>query len=148
MEPEKERFSIQTCIRCVMDTTDPQIRFDEAGVCNHCHEYNDTIQKWDLPSLIANNALEKSFARIKEEGKGKDFDCIIGLSGGVDSSYIALLAKQYNLRPLCVHLDNGWNSELAVANIHSIVSKLEFDLHTHVIDWNDFKNEINEWRRK
>jgi N-acetyl sugar amidotransferase len=79
-------------------------------------------------------------ARIKESGQGKKYDCILGLSGGVDSSYVALIAKQHGLRPLCVHFDNGWNSEIAVRNIHNIVNTLGFDLETYVIDWEEFKD--------
>jgi N-acetyl sugar amidotransferase len=123
-----------------MDSSDPQITFDSQGVCNHCHQYTQVIAHWNLPQVIANKTLQASMDKIRESGKGKDFDCIVGLSGGVDSSYIALLAKEHNLRPLCVHLDNGWNSELATANIHSIVSKLGFELYTHVIDWDEFKD--------
>jgi N-acetyl sugar amidotransferase len=123
-----------------MDTTDPNITFDAKGVCNHCHSYEKLKAEWNLPFHLENRTLEKTFAEIKKNGQGKDFDCLMGLSGGVDSSYIAWLAHQHGLRPLCVHLDNGWNSELATANIHRIVSKLKFELYTHVIDWEEFKD--------
>ncbi|MES2528815.1 MAG: N-acetyl sugar amidotransferase [Bdellovibrionota bacterium] len=129
----------QICTRCVMDTTDPKITFDDQGVCNHCHDYDNILKNWPLKQYIQNDELGKLFATIKEKQKGEKYDCIIGLSGGVDSSYIAWMASQYNLRPLCVHLDNGWNSELATFNIHSIVEKLGFDLVTHVIDWEEFR---------
>ena len=128
------------CSRCVMDTTDPQITFDEKGVCSHCRSYEKTVQAWNLKSHLENKTLDKVFSEIKQKGQGQDFDCIMGLSGGVDSSYIAWMAKEKGLRPLCVHLDNGWNSELATANIHNIVSKLGFELYTHVIDWQEFKD--------
>jgi N-acetyl sugar amidotransferase len=124
----------------VMDETDPKITFNENGVCNHCLSYEELEKKWNLKNLIDHHELEKTFKKIKADGLGKDFDCVMGLSGGVDSSYVALLAKQAGLRPLCVHLDNGWNSELAVANIHSIVDKLGFTLYTHVIDWEEFQD--------
>lgn len=130
----------QTCIQCVMDTTDKTISFDSNGVCSHCRDYAEMSQNWPLETYIANNEIENLFKSIKKRAANKKYDCIVGLSGGVDSSYIALLAKKYDLRPLCVHLDNGWNSELAVANIHSIVEKLNFDLYTHVIDWEEFKD--------
>lgn len=130
----------QICTHCVMDTSDPLINFDQNGVCNHCREYSEMQTNWNLQSHIENNSLEKLFRQIKDKGQGKQYDCIVGLSGGVDSSYIALLAKKYELKPLCVHLDNSWNSELATANIHSIVDKLGFDLYTHVIDWEEFKD--------
>lgn len=136
----KSATSSQICTRCVMDTSDPGIRFDSLGVCNHCHEFDARVQAWNLETLISSDQLTKTFAEIREAGKGQDFDCIMGLSGGVDSSYVAYLAKQHGLRPLCVHLDNGWNSELAVANIHNIVSKCGYELFTHVLDWEEFRD--------
>lgn len=129
----------QVCTRCVMDTTDPNIVFDAQGVCNHCHSYDQAVKNWSPQELDSSSALKSLFETIKEEGRSKDYDCLIGLSGGVDSSYIALLAKRFNLKPLCVHLDNGWNSELATDNIHRIVEKCNFDLYTHVIDWEEFR---------
>jgi N-acetyl sugar amidotransferase len=132
--------NLKICSRCVMDETDPKISFNENGVCNHCLSYEELEKNWNLKNLLQNCELEKTFNKIIADGKGKDFDCVMGLSGGVDSSYVALLAKQAGLRPLCVHLDNGWNSELAVANIHSIVDKLGFTLYTHVIDWEEFRD--------
>lgn len=131
---------IQVCNRCIMDTTDPQIFFDAQGICNHCYEFDRTTEAWNLPRLLRDHALERKFEQIRKVGAGKDFDCIMGLSGGVDSSYVAWLAKEHGLRPLCVHLDNGWNSELAVANIHGIVKTCGFELFTHVIDWEEFKD--------
>lgn len=130
----------QLCTRCVMDTTDSRISFDENGVCNHCKSYDDLVcTKWNINQYISNNSLYQLFDKIKKSQKNKKYDCLIGLSGGVDSSYIALLAKRHNLRPLCIHLDNGWNSELATYNIHGIVEKCGFDLYTHVIDWVEFR---------
>lgn len=130
----------QTCTRCVMDTTDKDITFDSEGVCNHCHNYDLQINK--LPN--ATNApfeLEKIINTIREDGKGKEYDCIIGLSGGVDSTYVAYVVKnQLGLRPLAVHLDNGWNSELSVKNIENIVKKLDIDLFTYVLNWEEFKD--------
>lgn len=130
----------QVCTRCVMDSTDPDIKFDAAGVCSHCHGYDEVVRNWNLPKLLAENTLQKTIEQIKIDGAGRDFDCLIGMSGGVDSSYIAWLAWKNGLRPLCVHLDNGWNSELAVANIHRIVKTARFDLFTHVIDWEEFRD--------
>ncbi len=132
--------AFKICQRCVMDTTDLNIEFDSAGICNHCKSYTQLKVHWPLEFDLKEKTLEKHFSEIKKDGKGKEWDCLIGLSGGVDSSYIAYLAHQHGLRPLCVHLDNGWNSELATANIHGIVSKLGFELHTHVIDWEEFKD--------
>src|SRR3989338_8242801 len=109
----------QICTKCVMDQTDKLINFDVNGICNHCRDYDLMKKNWNLSALIQNNEIEKLFAKIKAKGQHQQYDCIVGLSGGVDSSYIAYLAKHHGLRPLCVHLDNSWNSELAVANIHS-----------------------------
>lgn len=132
----------QVCSRCVMDTTDPDIVFDEDGVCNHCKKYETLVADRCMSyEQGGKQHLEAMVERIKRDGKGKDYDCIIGVSGGVDSTYVAYLAKKvYGLRPLAVHLDNGWDSELAVSNIHNIVSRLEIDLYTHVIDWEEFKD--------
>jgi N-acetyl sugar amidotransferase len=124
-----------------MDTTDPDITFDVNGYCNHC---TDAIKRLNeiyfIDDEFKKSRLETIVDKIKKEGKGKKYDCIIGLSGGVDSSYLAYVAvKELKLRPLAVHLDNGWNTELAVKNINNIVNKLKIDLYTHVLDWNEFK---------
>lgn len=130
----------QVCTYCVMDTTDVDIVFDEKGVCNHC---KNAKEKLDTITFENNQfrdlALEKIVNKIKAKGRNKKYDCVIGLSGGVDSSYLAYKVKEMRLRPLAVHLDNGWNSELAVKNIETIVNKLEIDLYTHVIDWEEFR---------
>ncbi len=128
------------CTRCVMDTSDTGISFDEAGVCSHCRNYEVIARKTLLPPDVAQQKLAELIDRIKEDGKGKDYDCIIGLSGGVDSSYLAYQAKKFGLRPLAVHFDNGWNSEVSVKNIENIVNRLGFDLQTYVIDWEEFKD--------
>lgn len=130
----------QICTRCVMDTTDPDITFDEHGVCNHCHEYEERKKRLITDPVKRQHALEEIIAQVKNSGKGKEYDCIIGVSGGVDSSYVAYLAKEWGLRGLLVHLDNGWNSELAVKNIENIVAYTGFDLYTLVIDWEEFKD--------
>jgi len=130
------------CTLSVMDNiADPDISFDEKGICNYYYEYQQAAEKY----LFKNEAegwtkLEQIVSTIIEEGKGKPYDCIMGLSGGVDSTYVALLAKKLGLRPLAVHFDNGWNSELAVKNIENIVQKLGIDLHTNVINWQEFKD--------
>lgn len=126
--------SYQVCVQCVMDTTDPDIKFNEQGVCNHCVEFQRIKQKYD-PSK-----LEEIIKKIKRVNRNKKYDCVIGLSGGVDSTYTALKTCELGLRPLAVHFDNGWNSELAVNNIENIVKKLGIDLHTHVVDWEEFKD--------
>lgn len=129
----------QVCTRTVMDTSDPDIRFDDDGVSNYVPEFEAFMA--GLPPPEARKAeLEARIARIKAEGKGKRYDCVLGLSGGVDSSYLAYLAKEWDLRPLVVHFDNGWNSELAVDNIERIVSHLGFELATHVMNWEEFRD--------
>lgn len=128
------------CVRCVMDTTDPDILFDADGVCNHCRSYEKYRNSIGSSEERAKK-LRELITGLKERGRGKDYDCIMGLSGGVDSSYLAWLAvKEFGLRPLVVHVDTGWNSELAVNNIQNIVQKLGIDLHTLVIDWNEIKD--------
>jgi N-acetyl sugar amidotransferase len=130
----------QVCTKCVMDTTDPDITFDENGVCNHCHEYDAAIKKHVITGEEGRLRLEEVVSHIRREGRNKEYDCIIGVSGGVDSTYVAYKVKELGLRPLAVHLDNGWDSELAVANIHKALKILNIDLHTHVIDWEEFKD--------
>jgi len=123
------------CSRCLMDTTATGIVFDELGQCNFC---TDFLARLDRTGLVATAEQREAFlAGVRRDGKGKDYDCIVGLSGGVDSSYALHLAVRNGLRPLAVHLDNGWNSELAVHNIANLVRSLNVDLFTHVIDWEE-----------
>jgi aminotransferase len=130
----------QECVRCVMDTSDPWIEFDEKGVCNHCRKYDQYVVNLGSPEQ-RKAKLDELVAHLKEAGKGKDYDCIMGLSGGVDSSYLAWYAvKELGLRSLVVHVDTGWNSELAVSNIQNIVQRLKLDLHTLVIDWEEIRD--------
>lgn len=130
----------QVCTRCVMDTTDSEISFDQQGMCNHCHEFDEVTSKHWFPNKEGKKKIEVIFNKIKQAGKNEEYDCIIGLSGGVDSSYLGLVMKDYGLRPLVVHVDAGWNSELAVHNIELIVKYGGYDLHTHVIDWQEIKD--------
>lgn len=130
----------QICTRCVMDTSDPEITFNAAGVCNHCIEFDQVTSKYWFPNEEGAKKLAAQIQRIKADGKGKDYDCIIGLSGGVDSSYLALKAHEWGLRPLVMHVDAGWNSELAVSNIEKIVKYCGYELHTHVVDWAEMKD--------
>ncbi len=132
--------SYQMCTRCVMDTTDPEITFDEQGMCNHCHEFDNVISKCWFPNEEGKQQLEQIFNRIKEERKNYEYDCILGLSGGLDSAYLALVMKEYGMRPLVVHVDAGWNSELAVYNIEKIVKYCGYDLHTHVMNWPEVRD--------
>lgn len=128
------------CSRCVMDTTDPNITFDEKGQCNHCRTYFERFPQVVFPGLEGQKKLEREIHIIKKAGKGKRYDCLIGLSGGIDSSYVASLVKQHGLRPLAVHFDSGWNSEQAVRNIENIVQKLNIDLFTDVCDWPEMQD--------
>jgi N-acetyl sugar amidotransferase len=131
----------QICSRCVMDTTDSKIVFDEQGVCDHCLTFRDKIRpNWHTDER-GRREIERIADDIRREGKGKDFDCIIGMSGGIDSSYLTYLAKeQLGLRPLVFHVDAGWNSQEAVNNIERIVEHLGLDLFTDVIDWEEMKD--------
>jgi len=130
----------QICTRTVMDTSDADISFDANGICNHVHEFEETAKSSWFPNDEGQRRLTEIIQRIKTEGKGNEYDCIIGLSGGVDSSYLALKAREWGLRPLVVHVDAGWNSELAVSNIEKIVEHCEYDLHTHVVNWEEMRD--------
>ena len=134
-------INFQTCKHCILDShDDPDLQLDENGMCSHCQSYYEQAREYIKTGTEAEDLLNKTIEQIKQYGKSKKYDCLIGLSGGVDSSYVAYLAKNYGLRALCVHFDNGWNSELAVMNIQNIVNKLGFDLYTYVIDWDEFKD--------
>lgn len=123
-----------------MDTTDPDITFDKDGVCNHCHRYDELLSVRVFEPEEGKRALDQLVTNIKRDGKKKEYDCIIGVSGGVDSTYVAYLTKKLGLNPLAIHFDNGWNSELAVSNIEKVLEKLDIDLYTYVIDWEEFKD--------
>lgn len=123
-----------------MDTSDPKITFNSDGVCNHCIEFDQVTSKNWYPNEAGAIKLAAMIDKIKADAKGKQYDCIIGLSGGVDSSYLALKAFEWGLRPLVMHVDAGWNSELAVSNIEKIVTHCGFELHTHVVDWSEMKD--------
>lgn len=129
----------RVCTRCVMDESDPNICFDQNGVCNHCHD-RDVLVAELAGTVKGPEALSRLVERIKRDGKGRPYDCIIGVSGGVDSSFVAYEVKRLGLRVLAVHLDNGWDSEIAVANIHHALDRLGIELYTHVMDWEEFKD--------
>lgn len=122
------------------NSADPDITFDADGVCNYYHLYQRRVKDFHIGGEKGRKKLEQIFDRIKKEGANAKYDCITGVSGGVDSSYMIHLCKEYGLRPLVVHLDNGWNSEIANQNINNIISKCGYDLYTHVIDWEQFKD--------
>lgn len=138
-EPKVSISNYQICNRCVMDTTDPLITFDEKGICHHCTSL-ELRQKALGPLAERTKVWNDLAAQIKNDGKGKPYDSVIGVSGGVDSTYVALKCKEAGLRPLAIHFDNGWNSELSVMNIENTVKKLGIDLETHVMDWEQFRN--------
>lgn len=138
---EQKATAYRVCTRCVMDSSDPEITFDDEGVCQHCRNYDRQIALYVKRDAAGWAEMEEIAATIRKEGEGKPYDCIIGLSGGVDSTYVAyLVVKKLGLRPLAVHMDNGWNTEIAVRNIENIVTRLGIDLHTVVLDWEEFRD--------
>ncbi len=133
-----EKNNIQICTRCVMDSTDPDIVFDDDGVCNHCKNAEKQLQK--VLEKKSRFNLQEFIVRMKKAGIGKEYDCIVGLSGGVDSCYAVHFMKSMGVRPLAVHIDNGWNTELAVQNIKNLLERLDVDLYTYVLNWEEFKD--------
>ncbi|WP_339831370.1 N-acetyl sugar amidotransferase [uncultured Parvibaculum sp.] len=131
----------QICTNCVMDTTDSAIVFDEKSVCDHCNTFYSKVKpNWHTDER-GRAALDRMVEKIRADGQGKDFDCIIGMSGGIDSSYLTYAAKELlGLRPLVFHVDAGWNSQIAVNNIEKVVDGLGLDLFTEVIDWEEMKD--------
>jgi N-acetyl sugar amidotransferase len=130
----------QICKRCVMDTSDPGIIFNENGECNHCDEFLNKRVLHNYSGRESDKKLQRIIAEMKESGKGREYDCVIGLSGGIDSCYAAYIAKQNGLRVLAVHMDNGWNSEEAVLNIKNVAQKLGIDYESYVLDWEEFRD--------
>lgn len=129
------------CSNCVMDTTDSKIVFDEKGVCDYCNSYHtDILTDWK-PNFDDFEELEKIAAQIRKDGEGKPYDCILGLSGGTDSSYLAYIAKEkMGLRPLVYTVDTGWNLNVAVENIERLVKALDLDLYTEVVKWDEMRD--------
>jgi len=134
--------SYQICLRCVLDSTTPEINFDSDGNCNYCDEFLNHLSQTDLHSDASHRASEltKLIGEIKLDGASKPYDCIVGVSGGVDSSWTLYNVVKLGLRPLAVHMDNGWNSELAVNNIANLIDELGVDLYTYVIEWKEYRN--------
>ena len=129
------------CTNCVMDTTDSKIVFDKNGICDHCNTFYNSIKPFWNPNEKGNKELMKLIEKIKCEGKGKDFDCLMGMSGGIDSSFLLFkMVTEYGLRPLVFHVDAGWNSQIAVNNIERLVDGLGLDLYTEVINWEEMKD--------
>lgn len=129
----------QICQRCVMDTSDVHIIFDEKGICNHCKEFTKVLEDQSYKPNVSEQDWLVILDLIKKKGKNKKYDCLVGISGGVDSCYTAHLCKEFGLRPLLLHIDNGWNTEISVKNIRKIVEQLGYDYVSYVIDWNEFK---------
>jgi len=131
----------QICTSCIMDSSDPNISFDALGVCEYCNNFRNNIKpNWNTGSA-GEAELMRIAEKIKQDGKGRDYDCIIGLSGGLDSSYLAYVAKEkMGLRPLLFHVDAGWNTDQAVGNIEKLVDGLGLELFTDVINWEEMKS--------
>lgn len=137
----KEARAYQICTRCIMDTSDPNIAFDDAGLCEYCHNFDEQIRPTWHTGEQGSAELDRIAADIRKAGEGKDFDCIIGLSGGLDSSYATYIAKErMGLRPLLFHVDAGWNTDQAVGNIEKLVDGLGLELFTEVINWQEMKD--------
>lgn len=129
------------CSNCVMDTTDTAITFDSNGVCDHCRDFEANVRPQWHTDARGRAELEATIERIRNEGNGKEFDCILGLSGGLDSSYMLhMLVTDFGLRPLVFHVDGGWNTDLSNNNIQVLVEKLKLDLYTEVIDWENMRD--------
>ena len=135
-----DRPSYKLCTRCVMDTSDPEIIFDDEGSCDNCSRFIAALQRYRIGQGPPEKDLDQLFERVRAAGRGKEFDCVLGMSGGIDSSYAAYMCKERGLRPLAVHMDNGWDSEESVLNIKNIVSKLEIDYTSFVLDWSEFRD--------
>jgi N-acetyl sugar amidotransferase len=139
-------MSYKICSNCVMDTSDSRIVFDSNGMCDHCNDFkNNVLPHWHSDER-GRQELAAIVDKIRADGKKRDFDCILGLSGGVDSSYMLHLAvKEFGLRPLVFHVDGGWDSELAVHNIYVLIEKLNLDLFTEVINWEEMRDFQLAW---
>lgn len=133
-------MTYQICTSCIMDSSDPSIFFDIRGTCCYCNNYKSKIKPYWQLALSSDKQIKLLAKKIKKDGIGKDFDCIIGISGGLDSSYVAYVAKEtMGLRPLLFHVDAGWNTDQAVSNIEKLVDGLGVDLYTEVINWDAMK---------
>lgn len=131
----------QICTKCVVDTSDPTISFNSEGVCVYCTNFEEEIKPHWHPNEIGMKEIMPLINKIKKEGKDKDYDCIIGLSGGLDSSFVTYVAKEkFGLRPLIFHCDAGWNSDLGISNIQKMVEGLDLDLVTEVVNWEEMKD--------
>ena len=145
LEPrELVTTGVQTCTRCVLDLAVPNIQFDEQGVCNYCTIHDDSEKQFPLDDS-GKQKLSQLIGEVKERGRNREYDCIVGVSGGVDSTFTLYNTVKLGLRPLAVQFDNGWHSEIAVTNIKNAVTKLNVDLHTVVVDWEEFKDILRSF---
>ena len=141
IEEDINKTTLKVCSRCIYDERVASISFDEEGVCNYCHQLEQLKVDYGTGEKKGEEEFLKIVEQIKEDGKGKKYDCIIGVSGGTDSSYMLYIAKKHGLRPLAVHYDNTWNSAIATENLRKVLTALDIDLYTHVID-NKESNDI------
>lgn len=128
------------CRRCILDSRSPGITLDDEGICNNCRAFDELLDEYPLDPDRDRGQLESILAKIRAAGQGKPYDCVIGTSGGTDSTYSIVKAKEAGLRPLAVHFDNGWNSAAAVQNIQGTLERLEVPLWTYVVDWQEFRD--------
>ena len=133
-------ISYKMCTRCVMDTSDPYISFDEKGYCNHCTTALQRLEQSYFPNQQGKHKLEKLVENIRKTGKGKPYDCLIGISGGIDSSWLTYKTKDWGLRPFIFHVDGGWDSEVAERNIARLLNHLGYELHTYKVDWSEMRD--------
>ena len=131
---------VDLCQRCILDTSVPDIVFNNEGICNYCLSYDEILLTLPASKEAKQLKLEQLVNQMKRDGEGNDYDCILGVSGGVDSTYLANLAVESGLRPLLVHVDTGWNNEIAVSNIEKLIEHLKLDLLTVVLDWEEIKD--------
>lgn len=134
LEPNIEKATVKICSRCIYDERVNAITFDDKGVCNYCKQIDDLEIEYGTGTSKGDKELESIIASVKKAGKGKKYDCVVGVSGGTDSSYMLYLCLKWGLRPLAVHYDNTWNSAIATENIRKVLSALNVDLYTYVTD--------------
>ena len=134
LDQDIDRAPVRICSRCIYDERVSQIAFDEAGICNYCRQTDELEAQYRTGAPEGEAMLESILNQIRASGRGKPYDCVIGVSGGTDSSYLMVLAKEWGLRPLAVHYDNTWNSAIATQNIQKVLAGVDVDLYTHVID--------------
>ena len=134
LNPSLKDAEVRVCSRCIYDERVNGILFDAEGVCNYCHQVDRLKEEFGTATPVGERKLEAIIEEIKAAGRGKPYDCVIGVSGGTDSSYMVYLAKEWGLRPLAVHYDNTWNSAIATENIRKVLSAMDVDLYTHVVD--------------